>query len=111
MLYCTSVPFFASNLFECDLGSVIYNSNRGRQSSIRAQLGFHYLEVPLAGMGAAGESHGQACAWGLHWLNPVSYGMSSVTQTSSELQEDDNKMRFIYEALQNVKTELLTPYL
>lgn len=58
-------------------------------------------------MGAAGDSQGQCCAWGLHCLNSVSYGMSSVTQTGSALQEDENKSSAIYEALPNFTTEPL----
>lgn len=71
---------------------------------ISAQLGFPYLEEPLAGMGAAGESHGQSCAWGLHCLNVVSYGTSSAAQTGSTLQEYEQDIRLVY-VLQMIKTE------
>lgn len=47
------------------------------------------LEVPSAGMGAAGESQGQCCAWDLHCLNPVSYGMSSANQAGSAMSGVD----------------------
>lgn len=67
--------------------------------AISGESGDHYLEVPLAGMGAAGDSHGQSCEWGLHCFKPVSYGSSSVTQTGSALQEFENNITVIYQAL------------
>lgn len=77
---------------------------RANKVIISAQLGFLYLEEPSAGMGAAGESHGQSCAWGLHCLNVVSYGTSSAAQTGSTLQEDERDVRLVY-VLRLIKTE------
>lgn len=57
------------------------------------QWEFYYLEVPLAGMGAAGESQGQCCTWGLHCLSPVSYGISSASHSGSALKDSESRVR------------------
>lgn len=79
----------------------------GEKVSISNSLGgFHHLEVPLAGMGAAGESQGQSSAWGLHCLNPESYGTSSVTHTGSVLQGGDMNSDLLRKS-QQLKLQLL----
>lgn len=64
-----------ANVCYVNTDSVIMTHTEGQQGqaiNVRGQFGCHYREVPLTGMGAAVESHGQSCLWGLQCLNKVS---------------------------------------